>query len=539
VTQRLGTLGRRAISAIYLRVLRRRWGEFRRAAARPRRAQELRLRQLVAENAGSDFGRRHGFDRIASVEAFRSQVPVRDYEAYAPWIDRVARGEQRVLTVAPVRVMERSSGSTSVNKLIPYTDSLLDEFSAATSPWIYDLHRSLPALPGKTSYWSISPVARQRRTTSGGIPIGFEDDTEYFGPVQRWALAQLMAVPSRVARIPDLDEWRRVTCRHLLEAEDLGLISVWSPTFLTLLMEHIERNLDELLGEIDRRRAGRIRAAIAERGGRLTGDALWPGLAVVSSWADGSSGAFARELSRWFPATPIQPKGLLATEGVVSFPVWGSPGAVLAVAGHFLEFLDLERPDGAPLLADELCEGGSYSPLLTTGGGLYRYHLKDVVTCVGRYQGTPLVRFAGKLDAVSDLCGEKLNARHVEQALARARRIAGLDHRFALLAPGRGDRPRYVLYVDTGADDDALARAVEVVERHLETNHHYRYCRQLGQLGAVEAVRVERGWERYQAALQARGVRVGDVKPVTLDLKGAARDAFGAGTAPGDRQQAA
>jgi hypothetical protein len=127
----------------------------------------------------------------------------------------------------------------------------------------------------------------------------------------------------------------------------------------------------------------------------------------------------------------------------------------------------------------------------------------------------------------------------VEQALSQAQKIAGLDHRFALLAPVRGEQLRYVLYVDTDVGDRTVARALEVVEAHLGTIHHYRYCRQLGQLGAIEAVRVERGWERYQAALTARGVRVGDIKPVKLDLKGAAHDAFCAGSKLGDRQQAA
>jgi len=391
VGQLLGTLGRRAISAAYLRLLRGRWQRFVEAVDQPRRTQESYLRQLVGANTETAFGRVHRFADVGSLDAFRDQVPVRDYEQYAPWIQRVADGESAVLTAAPVRVMEHSSGSTSVNKLIPYTDQLLEEFSAATGPWIYNLHCGFPALAGTLSYWSVSPVTRQRETTSGGIPIGFEDDTEYFGPVQRWALSQLMAVPASVARVPDLEEWRRTTCHHLLEAEDLGLISVWSPTFLTLMMEYLEANLDALLADLSPRRAAAIRLAV-DRSGELTGDVLWPRLQVVSSWADGSSADFVQQLRRWFPRTPIQPKGLLATEGVVSFPLCGRPGAVLAVGGHFIEFLDLDHPDRAPLLADELREGGSYSPLLTTGGGLYRYHLKDVVRCVGRFRGTPLVR---------------------------------------------------------------------------------------------------------------------------------------------------
>lgn len=516
----------RAISALYLRALRRRWQQFAQAVEEPRAFQERRLAALIRANVETEFGRRHGFGEIDSVARFRRRVPVRDYEGFAPWIDRVAAGAPAVLTSAPVRVMERSSGSTSVNKLIPYTDALLDEFSAATGPWIHNLHCGRPALRGTLSYWSISPVTRQRQLTSGGIPIGFEDDTEYFGPLQRWALARLMAVPSTVARIPEIERWRDATCLHLLHAGDLGLISVWSPTFLCLLMEHMERHLERLIAQLPPARARAVCVGLARGGGRLTGAAIWPRLQLVSCWADGSSSAFLDELRRWFPGTPLQPKGLLATEGVVSFPLWGRPGAVLAVAGHFLEFVDVENPGAEPLLAHELREGACYSPLLTTGGGLYRYHLKDVVRCVGRYRGTPLIRFAGKLDAVSDICGEKLNARHVEAALARARRV-GFTARFAMLAPSRGGSPpSYTLYFDGQMDRATVRRALGELERHLASIHHYRYCRQLGQLGPPRAVRVRDGWHRYQAALVAQGMRVGDIKPAALDLHGVAAQVF-------------
>jgi len=85
-----------------------------------------------------------------------------------------------------------------------------------------------------------------------------------------------------------------------------------------------------------------------------------------------------------------------------------------------------------------------------------------------------------------------------------------------------------VLYLDSDASEATVAQAVSTIEEYLCSIHHYRYCRRLGQLGPIRAVRVERGWDRYQAALVARGMRVGDIKPVKLDLKGAAREAFAA-----------
>ncbi len=529
---------RAGIQAAWVASLHSSWRRFQRAAADPERAQQARLQKILAANADTAYGREHGFQGVCSVAQFQSRTPVVTYDAMEPWIQRVADGEPRVLTAAPVHMLERSGGSTTTNKLIPYTAALLEEFSAATGAWLYDLHRNMPSLWGTRSYWSVSPATRGRETTPGGIPIGFEDDTEYFSPVARWALRQMMAVPGEVARLPDMAAWRRTTLRHLLAAEDLGLISVWSPTFLTVLMQHLESQLETLLGQLAPSRARAVAHAVARRG-KLIGEDLWPRLALISCWTDSSAAGFLPALRRWFPHVRIQPKGLLATEGVVSIPLTGRqirlaagpPGAVAAVSSHFLEFLDVEHPQRAARLAHALRPGAHYSPLLTTAGGLYRYHLQDVVQCVGRYRRTPLLRFVGKLDRVSDLCGEKLNARQVDHALDAARRELGAVLHFALLAPRRSQDgttpPRYVLYVESPADDRLLARVGETVERHLATGHHYRYCLELGQLAPLEVRRVENGWQTYERTLRGLGSRAGDIKPTSLDVRDIWAGVFG------------
>lgn len=492
------------------------WFRFWNATQRPESTQLDLLRSTLSANAGTAYGRRFDFEGIDSVERYRQKVPVVDYDEMEPWIQRVAAGESQVLTSTPVVMMERSGGSTSTNKLVPYTAELLDQFSRATGPWLCNLFTSHPALLGTRSYWSVSPVARKRETTEGGLPIGFEDESEYFGPVERWALRRTMAVDPSVARITDMDDWRFETARCLLEAGDLGLISVWSPTFLTQLMTFMEDNLERLLGGLTRERETAVREALGTDGD-FAGEGIWPRLVVISSWADGASRGFVEDLKRFFPKTPIQPKGLLATEGVVSFPLEGHEGSVLALTSHFLEFQDLGGKEGDVVGAHELRRGGEYSPVLTTGGGLYRYHLKDVVRCLGHYHQAPLVRFEGKQDRVSDLVGEKVNARQVDLALEKARSDHGLDWRFALLAPGDGTPPGYVLYIESDADDRTIEGSVRDLEAYLSTGHHYRYARDLGQLAPMDWVRVRDGWDGYERIMVSRGMRSGDVKPSHLD----------------------
>src|SRR5262249_22262248 len=160
------------------------------------------------------------------------------------------------------------------------------------------------------------------------------------------------------------------------------------PSFLTLLADQLSEHADRLLDGTPRLKTAHRARTPGERHALL-----WPRLRVISCWADGNSAPAARRLAALFPHATIRAKGLIATEGFVSLPWEECGGAVLAVRSHFLEFLQADavgRPDATcPQLAHELEPGYAYSVVLTTGGGLYRYHLGDVVAVVGRVRDCP------------------------------------------------------------------------------------------------------------------------------------------------------
>lgn len=478
------------------------------ASKNPRRAQEAWLSKAWPSLSGSAYGRALGLETVSSLEAFRRRAPVVAWDDVAPHVERLANGERDALTTEPVLVFERTSGSTAAPKRVPYTQGLLDDFSAATGPWLDDLFRHFPALFGARQYWSVSPAARAPETTPSGVRVGFEDDTEYFGPATRAAMRQLMAVPSSVARLHDVEAWRLETLVHLVAAKDLGFISVWNPSFLTLLFEALEVRWDEVLERLPGARRREV-----ERLPRAAPEALWPSLQLISCWTDGWAKAALLGLRRFVPSVPLQGKGLLATEGVVSFPRWGLPAPVAAVTSHLLEFESLDG-DGVKWV-DELREGASYGPVLTTRGGLVRYRLPDAMTCVGHWRAVPMLRFDGRRDKTSDLRGEKLSAVAVEPLLERVLQGQPID--FVLLAPSLSDRPRYTLFLETSLDEASVGPLGAAVEAALLGEHHYRYCRDLGQLGPVEVVRVTNGRAKWFAALTARGLKLGDIKPSAFD----------------------
>jgi hypothetical protein len=491
---------------------------FERALRNPEEAQRAILHRLVRRNRGTRFGREHGFAEIRSVEDYRARVPLRGYDEIAPWIEAIRRGEADVLTRERVTRLVPTGGSSGGRKLIPWTASLGREFRRALAPWIVDLFLRQPELKGGPAYWSVSP-APGPEVDDGPVPIGFDGDSAYLGGRLAALVRPTLAFPESAARGLDVRGLQHATLVHLLRCRELRLVSVWHPSFFGVLLDRMAEWWDRLMEDVERggsaggglppdpRRARELR--------RLGPHALreiWPRLGLVSCWTDAGAAASARELQERFPHVPVQGKGLLATEGVMSIPFGG--GRPLAVRSHFLEFLD---DDGRPQLAHELAEGRTYAVVLTTSGGLYRYLTHDRVRVVGRTAATPSIRFAGRGDRVSDLRGEKLTDAFVQGVLDRLFE-PGERVRFAMLAPTGGDSAGYALFVDASGDvADSWADRLDAL---LRGNPHYRWAREVGQLAPPEVVRVPAGAQRiYLEAQAARGRRLGDVKPVALDTR--------------------
>ena len=522
-----GTFSLRLIQHAYRLSLRSSWKRFISSGDNLEEIQMLKLRTFLSANKATEYGRRFNYETIDSVAEFRRRVPIVTYDDLDPYVSKMASGEQNVLCSEPIELFEQSSGSTSGNKLIPYNRGLLAEFAAATNPWIYNLYSSSTQLLGTTAYWSVSPAAREKSLTAGGIPIGFEDDTSYFGPMGRWALEQMLAVSGRISRIADVDMWRNETAIGLLASENLGFISVWSPTFLTLMMQYIESELDALCKRLPLNRAKDILRAL-DREGDFVGTAIWPKLGLISSWTDGPSQTYVSNIRKWFPTVPIQGKGLLATEGVVSIPLFDpngddyanvGGGALLAAQSHFFEFISQDSPDSV-VLAHQLQAGQCYCPLMTTSNGFARYNLKDRVKCLGYHRGLPILSFVGKEDMTSDLFGEKVTAMQVDKVLRDVAKETGISVQFAMLAPHKKEGSVcYELYIESSGSDEEIGNFAAKVDDNLSMAYHYNYCRDLGQLGPVRALRVKNGWQVYQSALVKLGSRMGDIKPTCLDRR--------------------
>jgi hypothetical protein len=539
-------LGNAAWAVPALRARRR----FRAALEDPAAVQQALLASCLRDNQDTEIGRRYDFARVlaagsppAMVEAYQHAVPTCTYDDLDPSILRTARGEAGVLTAEPVRRLAPSSGSSSAAKLLPQTAASQREFSRAVDAWMGDLYRRWPALVAGPAYWSITPAVSFERIAAARlgaaretarIPIGFDDDSGYLGGVRQQLVDAILAVPNVVRLIDDPEAFRYATLLFLMRARDLRLMSVWHPSFLLQLLDSLPAWFERIVFDIRRgtitppgkipgdvlehlrvrmQPAPRVATALS-RLDDVSPVRIWPRLTLISCWGDGPAQPYARRLHDRFPRVAVQPKGLIATEAIVSIPFAGKHP--VAVTSHFFEFIDAA---GRVRLLDRLEADEDYDVVLTTGGGLYRYKLGDRIRVTGRIGAVPSIEFVGRSDCVSDRFGEKLSDEFVTGVVATLF-AAAAPPRFVMLAPEtRRDGVAYTLLVEPSNDlPDDLDVALETA---LRKNPHYAWCVDLGQLRPARVVRVGPHAERaYLDLCVARGQRLGDIKPMALQRDG-------------------
>jgi hypothetical protein len=133
--------------------------------------QQRIFKQLLHSGKDTVFGKDHWITSVKSYEAFREQIPIRDYETMRPYIDRVIAGEENILWPGKPLYLSKTSGTTSGIKYIPITRASMPNHINSTRDallsYINETGNS-SFLKGNLIFISGSPALE----TINGIPVG-------------------------------------------------------------------------------------------------------------------------------------------------------------------------------------------------------------------------------------------------------------------------------------------------------------------------------------------------------------------------------
>jgi hypothetical protein len=369
--------------------------------------------------------------------------------------------------------------------------------------WAHDLIVNGPKFNTGKLYFCISPQFGPGETN---LPT-LQDDSQYLDLWLRWLLAPFLVSAGAVNQFRDAAEFKEKLALALLSAENLEIISIWSPSFLRVILDYIVNQRlylrEMLVNKISAQRWHFLENA------EIPWTEIWPNLKLISCWDAAQAADGAGLLRSLFPGVMVQGKGLLATEAPMTVPLIEAGGCLPVLDEVFFEF---EDTNGQIYRLEELQLGGVYRVVVSQKGGLYRYRMGDRVQVTHLYRQTPCLEFIGREGTISDLVGEKLNSDFLWDIIQELG-IAGAF--FTSLVPVTFPQPYYLLLLD--AVQETETEIAPRLDAALMRSTHYRQARLLGQLAPLRVLISPHIPEIITNFKTGSGQKWGDIKHPLLE----------------------
>ena len=207
--------------------------------------QQSTFNQLIKTAAKTEFGKEHGFADIKTYEDFVKQVPIRDYEAFKVYIERIKEGKHNVLWKGQPIYFAKTSGTTSGVKYIPITkDSIPNHINTARNALLCYMAETgnTKFADGKLIFLSGSPTLER----VGGIPTG-----RLSGIVNHHVPKYLRAnqLPSYTTNC--IEEWEEKLDKIVEETinQNMTLIS-GIPPWMQMYFDRLQEKSGKKIGEL-------------------------------------------------------------------------------------------------------------------------------------------------------------------------------------------------------------------------------------------------------------------------------------------------
>jgi len=516
------------------------------ASKSPREAQLRRLSAILKKNQSTQFGREHNFDQIKTEADFASNVPIRDYESFRPYVENMMAGSANILTAEDPFMFATTSGTTGQAKFIPLTKSFMKEYREASIVSGHHLFKNYPGIAAGKALTMFSSACAGRLPT--GVPYGAISGAIYQSEsavVKKY----ICATPYEVSLIDDYES-RYYTFLRIGLASPISIFYTPNPSTINLLCRRLKTFAHSLIKDI---RDGDInpptpllpsvKKALADAGhmrkdpkraqeleqllqrNQFKPDTIWKDLALITCWTKGAAGFYLNDFPSTLGDVPVCDISYCASEGRGT-AVLSADKQLLALNSHYFEFIpesEIESQNPTVLLPHELEVNQNYFVLFTTSGGLYRYNINDVVKVTGKHNNAPLIEFQHKGGNVHSFTGEKLTESHVTQAMKRVCDELNLSIRFFTLVPQFKPEPHYQLWLES--NDSKIDLPYEKIARMLDSqighlNIEYEEKRSSTRLSPITCHQIESGtYEKLRSYLCAKGTPDIQIKVSHLNPK--------------------
>lgn len=419
----------------------------------PVEVQNELLFKLLERGKKTEYGKKYHFDAIQSYNDFKNQVPLQDYEALKPWVDRLMKGEQNLLWDTETKWFAKSSGTTSDrSKLIPVTRESLEECH-------YKGGKDLLAL-----YYNNHPNTKlykgKHLIVGGSAQINNLSADSYFG--------DLSAII--VKNLPWWAEIRRTP------AKEIALMSEWESKIERMAAETISEDVHIMAGVPSWTLI--LANKVLEISGKKNLKEVWPNLELFMHGGV-SFDPYRDHFNNLIPGNGMNyVQTYNASEGFfgIQDEVVSDEMLLMLDYGIFFEFIPLSSYDGTEskevISIQDVQKDVNYALVISTNGGLWRYILGDTVKFTSL--DPCRIQITGRTNSYINVFGEELIVDNADKAITEACRRTNAKIREYTACPvhmTKDSAGAHEWVVEFHENPDDHERFVSVLDEHLRQNN--------------------------------------------------------------------
>jgi len=409
--------------------------------------QDAILRDLLKTGRFTEFGKEHRFQDVQTAAQFAQAVPVRDYEQFKPYIERIKEGKHNVLWKGRPIYFAKTSGTTSGVKYIPISkDSISNHIHTARNALLCYIAQSgnTAFANGKMIFLSGSPELER----IGDIPTG-----RLSGIVNHHIPSYLRnnQLPSYETNC--IEDWETKLDKVVEEtiSKDMTLISgipPWMQMYFDRLTEKTGKKIKDIFPNLSVMVHGGVN--FEPYRSRLL-DSIGTSIASIET----------------FPAS----------EGFIAFQDSQEEEGLLlnTNSGIFFQFIRMtemfnESPEKLSL--KDVKKGENYALIINNNAGLWGYNIGDTVRFVSTDPYRILV--TGRIKHFISAFGEHVIGEEVEYSLMKAAEEENIHITEFTVAPVIGTGHSYhEWFVEFENKPDDIKRFAAKVDNHLRQKNIY------------------------------------------------------------------
>ncbi|AFA49368.1 GH3 auxin-responsive promoter family protein [Acetobacterium woodii] len=503
------------------------------------------LFSMLKKNADTEYGKRYCFNEITTIEDYQKKVPFSIYDDYAPYIERMIAGEEKLLTNDPIVHYALTSGSVDNPKKIPVSEQTVKLYREYATQFSFAIiARALGEKWKKGRGLNLMEVKFE--TLPNGLFAGSISGRGVYSIKN--LLFLMFSSPKEIVFPTEIMDTKYAHLRFALMDRNLSYIVSAFMTGVSDLMKYLENNWELIVEDIKKgtidpdikmpdevkqqllrqikpnpKRAAELRREFEKGFDTPIIKRIWPEFAFVHAIGSGGFSVYTDKMRHYLGDIPIYFSVYAASESIMAIcNEMESQEFVLIPDSAFYEFIPVGQEDSQETLTMEQLETGKdYEIVLTNTSGFYRYRIKDVVRVVGWYKNCPKIQFVYRLNQMVSIAGEKTTEESVSWAVKEFAKEVGCElvdysvYADVAVSPGR-----YVIFIETEKPlapnrYDELRNVIE--EKLGIANPSIRSKVKSGVLSPSEIAFVqEETYALYRDLMIMRGISGNQLKPVRV-----------------------